>query len=203
VICVSHQAGAGGRELATAVAERLGYRFVDEEVMAHAAATERVTVEELADVERRKSFFSRLMIDFGHSGTAMYGGAGMPAEVMAGLATPDKLRGAIRTAIEEIAAAGRVVIVSHAASHALSGGHVLRVLVVAPDDVRRGRVAATGEDDKQAAKRLAAEDAGRSDYLKRFYGIDHESPDQYDLVVNTGRIAPTDFVPLVVSAAEL
>ena len=101
VICVSHQAGAGGRELATAVAESLGYRYVDEEVMAHAAEIERVPVEELVDVERRKSFFSRLMIDFGRSGGAMYGAVGVPAELVTGLATPDRLRNAIRAAIEQ------------------------------------------------------------------------------------------------------
>ena len=202
VICVSHQAGAGGRELATAVAESLGYRYVDEEVMAHAAEIERVPVEELVDVERRKSFFSRLMIDFGRSGGAMYGAVGVPAELVTGLATPDRLRGASRAAIEDIASTGRVVIVSHAASHALVGDHVLRVLVVAPDDVRTARIE-DAADEGHPAGSLAEHDAGRRDYLKRFYGISHESPEQYDLVVNTGRIAPAAFAPIVVDAAQL
>lgn len=202
VICVSHQAGAGGRELATAVAESLGYRYVDEEVMAHAAEIERVPIEELVDVERRKSFFSRLMIDFGRSGGAMYGAVGVPAELVTGLATPDRLRAAIRAAIEDIASTGRVVIVSHAASHALVGDHILRVLVVAPDDVREARIEEAADEDHPAGS-LADHDAARRDYLKRFYGISHESPDQYDLVVNTGHIAPAAFAPIVVDAAQL
>lgn len=202
VICVSHQSGAGGRELATAVAERLGYRYVDEEVMAHAAETERVPVEELADVERRKSFFSRLMVDFGRSGGAMYGAVGVPAELVVGLPTPERLQGAIRNAIEDIASAGRVVIVSHAASHALVGDHVLRVLVVAPENVRAARLAES--DGGEHPERVVAQhDAGRRDYLKRFYGISHEGPEQYDIVVNTGRIDPIAFADLVVSAADL
>lgn len=28
-------------------------------------------------------------------------------------------------------------------------------------------------------------DAGRRDYLKRFFGVDRESPTDYDLVINT------------------
>lgn len=204
VICVSHEPGAAGRELAAAVAEQLGYRYVDEEVVARAAAAEHVTVEELADVERRRSFLSRLMVDFGRTGGAMYGAVGVPVDVVAGPPTPDRLRAAIRNAIEEIAGAGRVVIVSHAASHALAGDHVLRVLVVAPDDVRVERLAeAGGGDHKSAAKRLAEHDAARRDYLKRFYDIDREAPDHYDLVVNTGRIDPASLVPVVAGAAQL
>ena len=32
---------------------------------------------------------------------------------------------------------------------------------------------------------MKAEDAARRDYLKRFYGVDEESPTHYDLVINT------------------
>ena len=204
VICVSHAAGAGGRELAAAVADQLGYRYIDEEIMARAAADENVPVEQLADVEKRKSFFARLMADFGRSGGAMYGVPYTPPELFAAVNDPELLRHAIRHAIEEVAAEGRVVIVSHAASHALSGDNVLRVLVVAPAGVRRGRLEAAQQADPAGDRQsLEEHDAGRRDYLKRFYGIDHESPDQYDLVVNTGRIEPAAFVPLIVQAADL
>lgn len=202
VICVSHEPGAGGRELARMVAETLGYRYVDEEIMAKAAADEGVTVEELADVERRKSFFSRLMTDFGQSGAGMYGPTIIPPEVV--LRTPDSLRSAITTAIEDLASQGKTVIVSHAASHALSGDHVLRVLVVAPDGVRCSRIAIDLElDERDAAKQMADGDAGRRDYLKRFYRIDREAADQYDIVVNTGSLALEALAKLVVAAAEL
>jgi cytidylate kinase len=205
VICVSHQTGAGGRELATAVAEKLGYRYVDEEIVTHAAEVEEVTVAELADVERRKSFLERIMYDFGRSGGGtMYGAGGVPADLLVNLATPDQLRQAIRTAIEDIAGQGRVVIVSHAASYALVGPDVLRVFVVAPEDVRVGRVAESDDlDDKAAAKRIVQHDGNRADYLKRFYGVATESPDHYELVVNTGAISPDALVPVVVAAAEL
>lgn len=202
VICVSHESGAGGPELAVAVAERLGYRIVDEEVVAHAANREGVTVEQLADVERRKSFFTRAMTDFGTSGAVWFGAGSVPPELL-NIPTPRQLRAAIRTAIEEIAGGGRVVIVSHAASHALVGDHVLRVLVVAPGAVRASRLKQDGMSGKSLDKAIADEDAGRRSYLKNFYGIDNETPHDYDLVVNTGSIAPTAFVDTVVAAAEI
>jgi cytidylate kinase len=205
VICVSHQTGAGGRELAAAVAEHLGYRYVDEEVVQHAAETEGVTEAELADAERRKSFFERIMYDFGRSGGgAMYGAGGVSAELMVDLATPDQLREAIRRAIEDIASEGRVVIASHAASHALAGPNVLRVFVVAPEEIRSARIAESeGLDRDDAAKTIVRHDTNRADYLKRFYGVAAETPDQYDLVVNTGDIAPEALAPLIANATAL
>lgn len=204
VICVSHEAGAGGRELAAAVAERLGYRYVDEEVVTRAAERERVSPADLADVERRKSFLSKLLVDFGRSGGARaYRPGQLPTDSL-GVTASERLRGAITNAISEIAAEGRVVFVSHAASHALSGDDVLRVLVVAPDQVRIGRLADESDGDaKAAAKAVAESDAARRDYLERFYSIDRESADDYDIVVNTGRIDPASLATVVVAAAEV
>ena len=53
-----------------------------------------------------------------------------------------------------------------------------------------GRISAL-ELDQRVGRRIgmgnhtADNDAGRADYLKRFYGVDEESPTQYDLVINT------------------
>ena len=95
-------------------------------------------------------------------------GAVMAPEVTLG----DELRDLIRAAIEEAAARGRVVIVSHAASHALaSQPGVLRVLITASPQTRCARVAAEGDlNEKDAARAVDQSDTARADYLKRFYG---------------------------------
>ena len=189
--------------MAKAVAAQLGYRFVDEEVIAHAAETEGVPVGELVDVEKRKSFLSRLMVDFGRSGAVVYGVPPVPPGALAAMRSSDQLRSAITTAIEEIASSGRVVIASHAASFALTGDDVLRVLVVSPIDVRVARMAELqGLDGDAASDQVSKADANRRDYLKRFYGIDRESPAHYDLVVNTGGIDPEALTSLIVQAAQ-
>ena len=38
VVCVSHTTGSGGHEVGKQIAERLGYLFVDEDIVASAAA---------------------------------------------------------------------------------------------------------------------------------------------------------------------
>jgi len=78
------------------------------------------------------------------------------------------------------------------------------VLVVASDRVRGTRVSdANGIDDKQARRTVAESDKARTEYLKRFYSIDRELPEHYDLVVNSDRVAPADLATVVASAAEL
>ena len=38
VVCISHNTGAGGSEIGRLVAQRLGFRYVDEDLVAHAAS---------------------------------------------------------------------------------------------------------------------------------------------------------------------
>ena len=107
----------------------------------------------------------------------------------------------IRSVIEDTAASGSAVIVSHAASMALAGREdVLRVLLTAPPQTRERRLVATlGLDEKEAAQAVKQSDAARGDYIKRFYGISTELPTHYDLVINTEKLAPEHAARLVVS----
>ena len=205
VICISHATGAGGTDLGRLVAEKLGFRLVDEEIVTRAAENQNVTVDELADVERRKSLLSRIVRE------VALGAATGPAEmfVTAYAAEPqpgkNSLRSLIRQSINETADEGNVVIVSHAASYALPDrDNVLRVFVTASPETRVRRLAdATGTDVKQATRSISAEDAGRADYLKRFYGAAQELPTHYDLVINTDRIPADDWSEVVVNVAAL
>jgi cytidylate kinase len=205
VICISHATGAGGRAVGRLVADRLGFRLVDEEIVARAAEREDLNVADLADVERRKSLLARLLRELGHSEYTVYGGFGSIELPVDPLPDPRSLRGLIRQTITETADDGDVVIVSHAASHALTDrDDVLRVLVTASTETRVGRLAeAEGLDDKSAKKSIQENDAGRADYLKRFYGVGSESPNHYDVVINTDRIAIEAGAGLIVNAASL
>ena len=117
----------------------------------------------------------------------------------------DALRGLIRSVIEETAGEGSAVIVAHAASLALGErDDVLRVMVTASPQTRQRRFAeALGLDDKEAGRVLKRSDAGRADYIKRFYSIAAELPTHYDLVVNTDKLSPEQAARLIVEAAAI
>ena len=116
---------------------------------------------------------------------------------------PADVRALIRETVEQTAARGNVVIVAHAASYALEPGpRTLRVLVTASPTTRRQRVgAAEGLDEAQAARIIKDSDAGRRDYLKRFYSIEGESPTDYDVVVNTDHLSAEQAAEIVIRAA--
>jgi len=187
------------------VADKLGFRLVDGEIVTRAAENQNVTADDLTDVERRKSLLSRILREVA-AGAAM-GPAEMFVTPYGADPQPDKnsLRALIGQSINETAAEGNVVIVSHAASYALADrDNVLRVLVtLSPGTRMRRLVDANGLDEKQATKSIIANDSGRADYLKRFYSVADELPTHYDLVVNTDRIPADKWSDLVVNAAAL
>ena len=115
------------------------------------------------------------------------------------------MRALIQKSIQETAERGEVVIVSHAASYALSGNvDVLRVLVTASPETRAVR-AAQGDsvDGKKAAKLIADSDAARAAYVKRFYGVGDELSTHYDLVLNSDSLSIELMSDLVARAATI
>jgi cytidylate kinase len=205
VICISRVTGAGGGEVGRMVADTLGYRLVDEEIIQQAAASGGVSVEELADTERRQKFLEGLVRNLAVGGGAaslMHGGTGV-VDLGSG-ADPKSLRALIQKSIQETAEQGDVVIVSHAASYALTGAaDVLRVLVTASPETRAERLAqAESVDDKRATKAIADSDAQRAAYLKRFYSVGDELPTHYDLSLNSDSLTTQLMSDLVVRAAS-
>ena len=135
--------GSEMHTVARQVAERLGFALVDEEIVVRAAAAAEVEPRAVARIENPRSFMERAMEAFGGSAEALSFVSGTaPGPPAPGPPVSDELRDLIRSAIEETAEEGNVVIVSHAASHALaSRPDVLRVLVIASPATRRTRVA--------------------------------------------------------------
>jgi cytidylate kinase len=137
----------------------------------------------VADVERRRPLMDRVL---GHL-VEPTSGPVVPAQREGRMLPGDpELRALIKQVLASIADSGSVVIVSHAASFALTGRDVLRALVTASPETRAARLSETNGIDLRAAARLVKrEDSGRAEYLKRFYGVERELPTHFDVVVNT------------------
>jgi len=201
LVCISHAEGAGGEEVGRLVADRLGFVYVDEEIVARAAARGGIDPADVADEERRKSLLERVLTGLGQGGSEAWAGFASPG---VGERASDDVRAFILEAIEQTAARGQAVIVAHAASYTLGHGtDALRVLVTASPDTRAARlVSAKGLEQAEGARTVNDSDAGRADYLKRFYGISQESPTHYDLVVNTDAVSVEQAAELISMAAS-
>jgi hypothetical protein len=197
-ICISHATGAGGELVGRAVAAGLGFRYVDNEVISEAAEWADLDPAFVADAERRKPLVARLLGGIAQEGSAPRLGSGDAARA---LPSDADMRQLIVAAVSSFARQGSVVIVAHAASFAVGSEEVLRVLVTASPETRIKRIAGErSTDDRDAARLVKAEDAGRADYLKRFYGVDRELPTHFDIVVNTDVLAPADAAKVIMAA---
>ena len=196
VICISHSTGAGGEEIGRQLAERLQMRYLDEEIVARAAAAGGVSAEDLRHAERRKGALERLFRSFAES--ALYADGSLPL-------VPDQTEAhllLIREAIDATAEEGNVVIVSHAASMTLGQRTgVLRVLVTASPKTRVKRIVHDHGDERAAQDLIEKSDAGRAAYLKSSHGISRELPTHYDLVVNTDALTIEQASRLIAAAA--
>jgi cytidylate kinase len=204
VVTISHASGAGGEHVGRMVAERLSFRYIDEEVIALAAEREGIDTELVADAERRKGLLERLIADFSVTHfAAADGGVFWHPNAMAPPRSDD-MRAMIIEAIRETARKGSVVIVAHAASIPLAGTQgLLRVMVTASPQMRVQRVAKDMRRPLSEVERYVSDsDEGRAAYFQRFYSIEEELPTHYDLVVNTDVLTVDDAVDIVVSAAQ-
>lgn len=209
VICISHLTGAGGESIGRIVSERVGFHYLDDEIIERAAELVSLDPAVIGSVERRKSLVARFFHQLGDAGAAdtqprLHASTGQirTDESARQIPIAEDLRALIREVIGEAAEEGKVVIVSHGASMALAGrDDVLRVLVTASHETRARRIASTRKlDAREAARVMKDEDAARADYLKRFHRIDRELPTHYDLVVNTDVLMPDRAADLVVLA---
>jgi cytidylate kinase len=204
VVAISPTDGSAGEAVGPIVAHDLGFRLINEQVVARVAWEAGVSPEVVADVERRKSVLARVLGGLGD--VAPESTAGLSGFPLVGDSAPrrDALRGLIRSVLWESAEAGDAVIVAHAASLALATrADVLRVLITASAETRARRLAdAQKLGDAEAEKLVARGDANRADYLKRFYNVSTELPTHYDIVLNTDRVAPADAAALILTAAR-
>jgi cytidylate kinase len=210
VVCISRTVGAKGENVGRTVAERLGFQYVDEQIVVRAAELAQVDPEVVAASEHRQPLLQRLLDKLAAAQMApMPFGGGLAVDLsareLAGHpAMQDAVRALIRGAIREVATAGRVVIVAHAASIALAFIEgVLRVLVTASPETRAQRVAAAqGIGAAEASAAVAASDRERRDYFRQFYNLKEELPTHYDLVVNTDVMTPEQATDVIVLLAR-
>lgn len=203
VVCISRAMYTGAENIANEVAQELGFRYVDEEIVERAAQKRGLQAQEVASAERRKSFLVQALDEIKDQGSDLVAYFANNKEATR---PSDELRQLIRQAIQETADQGRVVIVAHAASYALARRkQVLRVLITGSEFGRVMKWAATagGASPTEASEAIRASDAARMDYLKRFYDVKHEAPEHYDITLSVDALKPASIRELILQAARL
>ncbi|MDR3569574.1 MAG: cytidylate kinase-like family protein [Syntrophobacteraceae bacterium] len=193
-ITFMRELGSGGAYIAMQVARRLGYAYLDHQILHEAAKELGCHEEELEGRdERLQSFWDKLIAVFA---------LGAPEGIY--IPPPrwisdERLIETEKRLLRELASRGACVVVGRGAFYLLRGqANLFNVFIHAPVSFRIRRVMAKYElkDEKEAAEMIDRSDQERSRYIRFCTGLDRFDARNYHLAIDTGT---TDFA----SASEM
>jgi cytidylate kinase len=201
VITISRQLGAGGFYVGRLVAHRLGYRYVDREILRQAALALGIAEEEVRDKEERLSRAWERILEFF--------ALGGPESIYLPPPVPivhDRDLFEVEAAIlKKMAGERSCVIVGKGAAHILKGHpRLLRVFLHAPVEFRVARLMRVrGIPDPAEARRLVETcDENRRRFHRSMAGVDWNDARNYDLCINTGVVDLMQAREMIVSLAD-
>ncbi len=194
IITISREFGSGGRSVGKLVAEKLGYRFYDRELVNKVAERSGFSPEFIEESGEYASARSSLL--FALATASQYSADG--------LSMHDRLYIEQTKIIEELAAEGDCVIVGRCADFILRDWkECLHVFIHADMESRAKRIVERyGEDDRSAEKRLAEKDQKRKVYYKNYTGRNWGQAQNYDLCLNSGVLGVETCAELIVQACK-
>ena len=199
VITVARELGSGGSYIGQQVARRLGYAYIDREILQQAAGELGLEETDLEGRDERvQSFWDRLISVFALGGVD-------------GIYTPsphwvsdEQLVETEHRLICEFAVKGPCVVIGRGGFHLLRGrAKLLNVFVHAPLSFRIQRVMSIYRvnSKREAAEMIDRSDQERARYIKLFSGFDQFDARNYHLTIDTGLVDFTTAEEMVASLA--
>jgi cytidylate kinase len=202
VVTISRQYGSLGDEIAKDLADRLGVRLVDKDIIDEIAQRLGVPVASVSERDEREG---TLVADLVRSMRRLYPATlSPPAQGERPELDESTYLKVNQQVIQEIARSGQAVIVGRGSVFIL--GHqpdVVNVLIVGSFEERVDRVMATENLSRSsAAKRVREMDGSRARYARHFYRANWLDASYYDLILNTGHFAQNRAVSLICAAVS-
>lgn len=190
IITISREFGSGGHSLGKALADRLGWKYYDKELVKQVAEETGFDpgfVEETGELSASKNPFSYL-----------FAGAGTPG-VMKGMSASDFLWCIQRGVILKLADQEPCVIVGRCADYILKDrDDVFNVFVHAPIAYRAERIVRLyGESEKSPESRLKEKDKRRRNNYKHYTGQEWGMSQNYHLSVDTAAVPVERWVEII------
>ena len=195
VITISREFGSGGRTVAKAVAERLGYNFYDK------ALVERIANESGYSkdfVERRgedATSTSSFLFNLSRSGSSGYDGVS---------GVSDKLYVIQHNIIKRLPEEGPCVIVGRCSDYILKDYEdAIHVFIFADTKFKVERIVDLyGERDDVPEKRLEEKDKKRKVYYKNYTGRIWGMSSNYDICLNSGKLGIENCIDIICGLAK-
>ena len=195
IITVSRQFGSGGRSIAKAVADELGYAYYDKELINRVAEKTGFSAEYIEENGEYAPSISIFALASSYIGAP---------RIMGGMSAYDYLWVVQRNTILEIADQECCVILGRCADFILKDREdALHVYVHAPAEARAQRIVERyGESDKKPMDRIKDKDSKRAINYKHFTGRTWGDCDNYDLCVNSDKLTIKKSIEMIVDLAR-
>lgn len=184
-VAISRQAGADGGQLARLIAEKMGWKVFDRELLDYMVEhfnLPRITLE-FVD-ETISSWFHEMF------------GKWLDEQMLSQAEYVSRLGRVVLLAAQH----EHTVFVGRGAQYILPREQGLAVRIIASRRQRIDRLVERRKCTRQEAERCADEiDAGRIHFVRRYFHKDPLDPEQYDLVINLQRTSPDEAADLVVA----
>ncbi len=187
-IAISREIGSGGRLIAQALADRLGFTMAGKSILEEIATKTKVPQDLVELLDERPG---RALEIFG-------------AGLLRGAAINEKdYDRVLKSTLSALLELGSVVIVGRGAVFVAKPGRALRVLVVAPLEKRVENYAKYLQMDlKKARAEVARIDDERHRFHKRHFGTTEITPDRYDIALNMAHITLESATDILMTAYE-
>lgn len=201
VITISRQFGAGGITLGKMVAEKLGYTFVDNEIIQMVATDAKVSTTWVESLEKEAggtlqrlitNLVSKSLVERILSGERGY----LDEEIYVDT---------LRKIITKLAEADNVVIIGRGGQYILKDDPKTIHLLLIGDLEHRVQFMENHYDltNKQATQAVTLDDRRRVNLYRKFGKEDYDNPDLYHLVLNMSRVELNKARDLVVKLVSL
>lgn len=194
IITISREFGSGGRSIGKLVAEKLGYRFYDRELV--------------KEVAKRSGFSPEFIEESGEYASAksslLFALATANQYAADALSMHDKLYIEQTRLIEELAEQGNCVIVGRCADYVLRDRKDCLHVFIHADMESRARhiVERYGHTEKSPEKRLTEKDQRRKVYYKNYTGRIWGQAQNYDICLNSGVLTEESCAEIIVAACK-
>ena len=204
VITISREVGSGGRTIGRKLAEKLGVRFSDKELVDELQKKLNLTVDSIEELKGKKKRwlddFIQMVAPVPMSGMLVDGDSDYISEYNLSLSVNDVFE-AERQILNGIADEGSCVIAGRSGFFVLKGRpNKVDILITASRDKRIARIM-----DKQNLSRQKAEevidsvDKARDNYVKRYTGQSRYDARNYHIVLNMDYITEDQAVAMILS----
>lgn len=204
VITISREVGSGGRTIGRKLAEKLGVRFSDKELVDELQKKLNLTVDSIEELKGKKKRwlddFIQMVAPVPMSGILVDGDSDYISEYNLSLSVNDVFE-AEREILNGIADEGSCVIAGRSGFFVLKGRpNKVDILITASREKRIARIM-----DKQNLSRQKAEevidsvDKARDNYVKRYTGQSRYDARNYHIVLNMDYITEDQAVAMILS----